>query len=175
MTTPTSQILSELADREAIRECLYRYSRGMDRLDADMLRSAYWPDCIDDHVGFVGNAEELIAWSFPIVSQMDQAQHLIANVLIAIHDNTADVESYFYGVQRINTPEGKSDVVATGRYVDNFEKRGDEWRIIKRLVITDWFRHYPDSADWSKGMLGLMIDPGGRYPDDESYKRLNIT
>ena len=55
MTTPTSQILSELADREAIRECLYRYSRGVDRLDADMLRTAYWPDCIDDHMGFVGN------------------------------------------------------------------------------------------------------------------------
>ena len=35
MTTPTSQILNELADREAIKECLYRYSRGVDRLDAD--------------------------------------------------------------------------------------------------------------------------------------------
>jgi hypothetical protein len=65
-------------------------------------------------------------------------------------------------------------VVATGRYVDNFERRGDEWRIIRRLVITDWFRQYPDSADWSKGMLGLMIDPGGRYPDDESYNRVPL-
>ena len=30
MTTPTSQILGEIADREAIRECLYRYSHGLD-------------------------------------------------------------------------------------------------------------------------------------------------
>ena len=58
MTTPTSQILIELADREAIRECLYRYSRGVDRLDADMVRSAYWPDCTDNHMGFCGNAED---------------------------------------------------------------------------------------------------------------------
>jgi hypothetical protein len=175
MTTPTSQILSELADREAIKECLYRYSRGVDRLDADMVRSAYWPDCLDNHMGFEGNAEEFIAWSFPIMGTMDQSQHFISNVLIAIHGNIADVESYFYGFHRVNTPEGeKNDVIGAGRYIDNLEKRGDEWRIMKRLVVTDWFRQYPDSADWSKGMLGIMIDPGSRFPDDESYKRLKL-
>jgi hypothetical protein len=54
MTTPTSRIALELADREAIRECLYRYCRGVDRLDADMIRSAYWPDCVDNHLEFTG-------------------------------------------------------------------------------------------------------------------------
>lgn len=175
MTTPTSQILNELADREAIRECLYRYSRGVDRLDADMIRSAYWPDCVDNHMSFTGNAEEFIEWSFPIMGSMDQTMHIIGNVLMTIRGNEADVEAYFYGIHRINTPEGgKSDVIGAGRYVDNFEKRGDEWRIAKRLVVTDWFRQYPDSADWSQGMLGIMVDPGGRYPDDESYKRTTI-
>ncbi|MCW1428579.1 nuclear transport factor 2 family protein [Novosphingobium sp. JCM 18896] len=175
MTTPTSQILNELADREAIKECLYRYSRGVDRLDADMLRSAYWPDCVDEHMGFEGNAEEFIAWAFPVMGSMDQAQHFISNVLMAINGDKADVESYFYGFHRINTPDGqKNDVIGAGRYVDNFEKRGDEWRIMRRLVVTDWFRHYSDSADWSQGMLGIMIEPGGRYPNDESYKRLKL-
>lgn len=175
MTTPTSQILAELADREAIRECLYRYSRGVDRLDADMVRSAYWPDCTDNHMGFCGNAEEFIAWSFPIMGSMDQSQHFIANTLIAIHGDKADVESYFYGFHRINTPEGaKNDVIGAGRYLDKLEKRGEEWRIMTRYVVTDWFRHYPDSADWSQGMLGIMIDPGERYPDDDSYKVLNL-
>jgi hypothetical protein len=181
VTTLTSRILAELADREAIKECLYRYSRGVDRLDADMLRSAYWPDCIDNHMSFTGNAEEFIAWSFPIMGTMDQTMHMIANVLMTIDGDKADVESYFYGIHRINLPAdgnsagGKSDVIGAGRYVDNFEKRGDEWRIIKRLVVTDWFRQYPDSADWSNGMLGIMIDPGARYPDDESYKRTRIS
>ena len=57
MTTSTRKIMEELADREAIRECLYRYSRGVDRLDADMLRSAYWPDAVDNHLSFTGNAD----------------------------------------------------------------------------------------------------------------------
>ncbi|MCB2072349.1 MAG: nuclear transport factor 2 family protein [Novosphingobium sp.] len=175
MTTPTSQILNELADREAIKECLYRYSRGVDRLDADMVRSAYWPDCVDNHLSFTGNAEEFIAWSFESMRGMDQSQHFIANVLMTIRGNTADVESYFYGFHRINLPDGtKNDVIGAGRYIDTLEKRGDEWRIIKRKVVTDWFRQYPDSADWSQGMMGIMIEPGGRYPDDDSYKLISI-
>lgn len=175
MTAPTSRILSELADREAIRECLYRYSRGVDRLDADMVRSAYWPDIVDNHTGFSGNAEGFIAWAFPIMGTMDQTQHFIANVLMSIRGDQADVESYFYGFHRINRPDGgKSDVIGAGRYLDRFEKRGDEWRIARREVVTDWFRQYPDSADWSQGMLGIMIEPGGRKPDDPSYTILNL-
>lgn len=175
MTTSTKKILEELADREAIRECLCRYSRGTDRLDADMIRSAYWPDCVDHHMGFVGNAEEFIAWSFPIMSKMDQTMHIIGNVLMNIRGDKAGVESYFYGIHRINTPDGgKADVIGAGRYVDQFEKRGDEWRIKERMVVTDWFRQYPDSADWSKGLLGIPVEPGGRRPNDDSYKLIKL-
>ncbi|MEJ2408813.1 MAG: nuclear transport factor 2 family protein [Novosphingobium sp.] len=61
MTTKVTRIIEELTDREAIRECLYRYARGVDRLDADMVRSAYRPDCIDEHMGFAGNTGAFIA------------------------------------------------------------------------------------------------------------------
>ena len=175
MTTKASKILLELADREAVRECLYRYCRGVDRLDAEMVRSAYWPDCIDEHMGFTGNAEEFIAWSFPIMGSMDQTMHMIGNVLTTIRGDQADAESYFYGIHRVNLPDGsKSDVIGAGRYLDTLEKRDDEWRILRRLVVTDWFRQYADSADWSKGMLGIQVTPGGRWPHDESYTRIHV-
>jgi hypothetical protein len=174
MTTSTTRIAAELADREAIRECLYRYSRGVDRLDADMLRSAYWPEATDKHLEFRGNTEEFIAWAFPVMGAMDQTMHMIGNVLITVHGDTADVESYFYGYHRVTIEEKKSDVIGAGRYLDRFEKRGDEWRIIERLVVTDWFRQYPDSADWEAGLLGLKVDMGGRYPDDPSYSLLKL-
>lgn len=174
MTTSTSRIAAELADREAIRECLYRYSRGVDRLDADMLRSAYWPEAIDNHLEFRGNVEEFIAWSFPVMGAMDQTMHMIGNVLIAIDADKADVESYFYGYHRVTMEGTKRDVIGAGRYLDKFERRDDEWRIIERLVMTDWFREYPDSADWEAGLLGLKIDIGRRYPEDQSYSLLNL-
>jgi hypothetical protein len=37
---PETDILHELADRQAIHDATLRYSRGVDRLDAEMLRSA---------------------------------------------------------------------------------------------------------------------------------------
>lgn len=175
MTTPVSTIAAQMADREAIRECLYRYARGVDRLDADMVRSAYWPDCIDEHMNFTGNAEEFIAWAFPIMGSMDQTLHMIGNVLMTIRGARADAEAYFYGIHRITLPDGgKSDVIGAGRYLDTFEKRGDEWRVLRRRVVTDWFRQYPDSADWSQGMLGIPVDPGKRFPDDDSYSQITL-
>jgi hypothetical protein len=175
MTTPVSQIMREYGDREAIKECLYRYCRGVDRLDADMVRSAYWPDVVDTHLTFKGNCEEFIDWSFGAMSQMDQTSHMIGNVLMTIRGDEADVESYFYGFQRMTGEDGvKFDVVAGGRYADTMQKRGEEWRIYRRMVITDWYRKYPDSADWSNGMLGFDIQPGGRFPKDDSYTLIKI-
>ena len=34
---------SELMDRQRIWECMLRYARGMDRLDVDLVLSAYHP------------------------------------------------------------------------------------------------------------------------------------
>jgi hypothetical protein len=174
MTTSVTKILHELADREAIRECLYRYARGVDRLDADMVRSAYWPDAIDTHLDFKGNAEEFIAWAFPRMQTMDQTMHMIGNVLMTIRGNRADVESYFYGYHRVAVEDRRLDVIGSGRYLDRFERREDEWRIAERLVMTDWFREYPDSADWANGLFGQRIDLGGRYPGDPSYSLLKL-
>jgi hypothetical protein len=40
--------------------------------------------------------------------------------------------------------------------------------------MTDWFREYPDSADWAKGLFGQRVDLGARYPDDPSYLLLKL-
>jgi hypothetical protein len=172
MTLSVSQLKNELADREAIRDCLYRYARGIDRLDEDMMRSAYWPDAIDSHLSFTGTVQELITWGFPLMRAMDQNVHIIANVMIRLNGAKADVEAYFYGIQRAKLDGVMRDTLAAGRYLDKFERRGDEWRIANRIVMTDWFRPYPDSADWTNGPFGMGDVPRGKLkPDDESYTR----
>ena len=45
-----------LSDHDAIRQVAARYARGVDRLDGDLMKSAYWPEATDDHGVFVGNA-----------------------------------------------------------------------------------------------------------------------
>ncbi len=48
--------IQQLSDIQSIRECVNNYCRGVDRLDEDLMKSAYWPDATDDHGVFVGNA-----------------------------------------------------------------------------------------------------------------------
>jgi hypothetical protein len=175
MVPKVSQLLAEIADREAIRDCLCRYSRGVDRCDEEMLRSAYWEDAVDDHAIFSGNREELIAWVMPLLRSMECSQHAIGNMLIRLHGDHADVESYYHGYHRMSDGAKSFDSIQAGRYVDRFEKRDDEWRIARRKVVVDWFRDYPDAGDWDRGPLGQsQIKPGGRFPDDASYTMLDL-
>ena len=50
----------QLSDREKIREAAMRYSYGVDRLDPEVMKSAYWPEATDNHGNFVGNAHEFV-------------------------------------------------------------------------------------------------------------------
>jgi hypothetical protein len=175
MITTVSQLKNELADREAIRDCLFRYARAIDRLDEDLLRSAYWPDAIDTHLAFSGTVEEFIAWAFPMMRAMDRNLHIIGNILIRLDGSKAAVETYFYGIQRAGISGVMRDTVAAGRYLDRFERRGEEWRVAERLVMTDWFREYPDSADWSGGPFGMpQAARGAPWPQDQSYTWLKL-
>ena len=174
MPLTVTQIMQELADREAIRDCLYRYCRGIDRSDAEMLRSDYWPGAMDYHTGFTGTVEQFIEWALPRLAAMEQQMHMIGNILIRLDDDKARVESYFWSVSVLpgDTPQ---QVLAVGRYLDQFEKRNDEWRIAERMVAHDWFNQNEGVGDWSVGpfgMTGLVRGVGGR--EDKSYGWLGL-
>jgi hypothetical protein len=170
MTITVTQIQQQLADREAIRDVLMRYCRGIDRLDVDLLRSTYWPDAHDEHLEFAGNIEQFIDYCQPILGAMRWTSHMIGNILIAIDGNRAEVESYFQGVHSVPNADGvRRDHVAGGRYLDIFEKRNDEWRIFERFVVTDWFRDYADTGDWNVGPFGMKVERGDQKPADKSY------
>jgi hypothetical protein len=129
---------------------------------------------MDDHVLFSGTREELIAWVMPLLRSMAQTMHSISNVLIRIRGDKADVESYYYGYHRVESAEGPKDSIQSGRYLDKFERRGEEWRIINRRVVVDWFRDHAEAADWARGPLGHRIEFGRRKPDDYSYSMLDL-
>ena len=61
--TVSHEKIAELVDREAIRDCIYRYCRGVDRADEAALRSAYWPDAIDQHGSYSGPVEGFFEWA----------------------------------------------------------------------------------------------------------------
>jgi hypothetical protein len=166
--------LTELMDREAIRDCLYRYCRGIDRADEQALRSAYWPDALDNHGAYSGSAEGFIAYALEAFRAGPRNVHQICNVLIEFRGPTdARVESLFNALQRGPSKDGViRQYFLAGRYCDAFEKRGEEWRVLHRTVVYDWVEEQSPPASPEDARFGPRRPIGRPYPDDPVYALL---
>ncbi len=165
--------IGQLLDREAIRECLYRYCRGVDRCDEAALRSAYWEDGTDSHGPYSGSAAGFIEWVLDRLKTSERSIHLISNLSITLHGREAAVESYFPALQRKPDEAMVSrEVFLAGRYVDRFEKRGGEWRIARRMVVYDWIRPLGTPHGAEAERFGPRQPIGARYPEDPVYALL---
>ncbi len=156
--------VEQLIDCENIRNCLARYCRGVDRTDADLVRSAYWPDVDASQLDFRGDSEAFIAWSFPSVEKMDFMAHQIGNVLIDLDGDRADVQTSFISYRRVARGEALDGFLGGGRYLDRFERRDGVWKIAKRLVVVDW-AHGMGEAPPMLPVAGAVK----RWPQDISY------
>lgn len=144
-----------LVDREKIRDCLARLSRGEDRRDAELISGCYWPDATDDHGVFVGSFAEYLAWVVPGAPSIPVTLHTLGQSLIDLRGGTAFVETHVTAYHRIDVDGQQRDVVIGGRYLDRMQKRGREWRIAHRVMINDWLTDLGRSVDWSQGLLGM--------------------
>lgn len=129
--------LQELCDRADILDCMHRYARGMDRLDRELLRSAYHGDAIDDHVGFVGPVDEFIDWAFAYHASQARHQHYLANHTVELAGDEAHAETYYLFVGTDRDPD-KPLTISGGRYVDRLERRHGRWGIVARVCLVEW-------------------------------------
>lgn len=168
MTTKQDEIMA----REAIRDCLYRYCRGIDRADETTLRSAYWPDGRDNHGPYQGSARGFIDWALNTLPHVERSIHQIHNILIEFENDGAAVESYFTALQRQPNKDGvMQNLDMRGRYVDWFTKRGDEWRIQDRIVVFDWVEYRPMPKESEIERFGTLTPIGGNFPNDPIYNK----
>ncbi|MBY8822628.1 nuclear transport factor 2 family protein [Sphingomonas colocasiae] len=168
--------LEALHDREMIRDCLFRYCRGIDRADEAALRSAYWPDGTDCHGPYQGSASGFIEWALRTLPSIERGIHQIHNILIELRGAEAAVETYFTALQRQPGADGAlADVHMAGRYLDRFEKRGEEWRVADRLVVFDLVSETPARPGSEAERFGRRTPIGGRWPDDSVYRFLGAT
>jgi hypothetical protein len=139
--------MDELLDRENIRHLFARYSRGVDRQDADMVRSTYWPGAWDNHGVFEGTIDEFVA-TFESIWPTLKMQHMLGQHYIEIHGTEANCETYFLAYHRLGA-DSTVDMLLGGRYVDRLEKRDGEWRILQRNAVYDWYREFGASQPWT--------------------------
>ena len=142
MTSQLQSRLQALLDKEEIREVTYRFARGVDRHDWELIRSCYHDDAVDRHGVFDGPAGEYVTWVAANVPALaDTTTHHISNGLIELHGDLAFCESYVLAAHRYTRKDGtKADFLVGARYIDRFERRRGEWRIAERQLLWDWAR-----------------------------------
>lgn len=166
MTDSTTDAVTALLDRQAIWDCMMRYTRGVDRLDEELIRSAYWPDAHDSHGRWNGPLDEFLAGWLPGQPSRDVAQHFVTNQSVELDGDGADVETYFISAAKA---VGSTELeLVGGRYCDRFEKRAGQWRILTRLVVLDW-QCLGDASAMADRLA--RAHRGSRDGSDPSYER----
>jgi len=128
--------LGTLLDEAACRRVLSHYGPSLDWRDPEMLASTLWPDAVIDYGFFKGNTEEYVRVFSQIERSAVRPFHLMVCERLAVKGSTANAESLGIALTIETAADGK--VTARqywGRYLDQLEKRGKEWRIIHRTYL----------------------------------------
>jgi SnoaL-like domain len=181
LPVPSAAALGDLLDQQAIRDVLIRYTRGIDRMDVELVGSAYHPDAHDDHGAYRGDLDGFLAWVQEALSYFDSTMHFIGNQLVEVDGDVAHAESYCVAYHRRRARSGGDgdggdgeevepghDLVTALRYVDRMERRDGEWRIADRRCVFDWTRRDPIVGEWE---LGPEVLQGSRDRSDPVYER----
>jgi hypothetical protein len=162
---------AEVADRQAITDCMYLYSRGIDRADTALLNQVFWPDAQVHGELYSGGVADFIGFSVAGgLANWDRMMHIISNSVIRIAGAAAVAESYFYGCHVGRAGAASGDLIISGRYLDRFERRDDEWRMSEKTILFEWYREYADNGGDKAGPMGTKVTLKGEpAPHDRSY------
>ena len=162
------QAIQTLLDKQAIYELSCRYMRGLDRLDAALLRSVFWDNAYCEY-GFInGDASSFIEFAVGALKDHTSNQHMIGNTLIDVEGEEAFGEVYFHAYHKVKTEAGVDDLIVAGRYLDRYERRGSIWKMAYRSERVDWSRTTPTQDPYYQMMPDSLF---GSRLDDAVYDR----
>lgn len=134
LSFPTSTV-EQLLAIEACREAARRYSYGIDRLDVDICKSAFWPEATDVHGANDGNAWAFFDKVVPSHARWSFTMHSIYNHQVEVDPDGDTARGEMYCITNLYMADEREMSTWYGRYQDAYERRGDEWRIIRRVCV----------------------------------------
>ncbi|WP_439533885.1 nuclear transport factor 2 family protein [Polymorphobacter sp.] len=182
--------LEDLVARRDIMAVLTRYCTALDRADLAMMETVYWPDGGDRHGIYLGDAKTFIPFIINgIQIWFEMATHDISNVDIVVEGDRAASEAYLLSVCQVPQSQavdifgdayvarhgegafdpGRHLFMMGGRYLDRFERRAGEWRILERQVVLDWNDNAPSTQILHQGMFATLRPRSQRGPDDPVF------
>jgi hypothetical protein len=182
-------------DRQEIEHVLKTYCRAIDRCDLELLKTVYHPDGTDDHGSFSGNAIEFAEQIIPSLREgILDGMHTVTHCMIEVVGDFATSESYYWAYQQCpggeeavtaffgeryaaqqlaqGTIDSKQDYYCGGRYIDLFERRDGNWKILRRKITNEWNDIRPTTRITDQGHVAHYNLPGRRDRMDPVY--LNI-
>jgi len=159
--------LDDILAREALRDCVRAYARGLDRLDRSLILSAFHPDATFNNGNIRGTPAEFCDQLLAHQDERLVVQHYLTNSSFEVSGDEAHGETYFHAVIRYAGTR-PYDVMG-GRYVDRFERRAGVWGITARVLLREW--HFEAPAPTASTFLATTLDRGTRDRHDASYER----
>jgi hypothetical protein len=137
-----SRAVQELIDREAIRDLVLCYSRGVDKFDIALLRDLYTEDGTDTHGDtFDGPADAFCDFLEQSLPHGLFSGHSVCNHMIGIDGDIGEGEVYALSTAIIPDMSGgnqREEDFMFVRYIDNYRRCDDgKWRFSKRVVTYD--------------------------------------
>ena len=158
--------VEQVADRLAIQEVLFLHSRGLDRADAALLQSCYWPEAEVDYGSYKGPAAAFAEMVVAVLADSyELTQHTVANTLVRFDGVLAYTESQV--TARHLVQGGAEEMIYVGRYLDKLERREQVWKMMHRQVVMDWSRREA-VVDERESDAFVALAKGGHTENDPS-------
>lgn len=168
--SPRRITVEEMLDKFALEELVVTYCHGIDRQDLKLVRSLYWDDAIDDHGPmFYGNPDEYVAWLPSMLKNWDGTAHVVHNSLYLVDGDNAEGEVWMTAYHR--TADKKREIIAHGRYIDQYQKRDGVWKFYRRSLALDWMDEH-EIPERPAGGIDDGVNLAQGSAQDPVYKRL---
>jgi hypothetical protein len=136
----TTELLRELADRQAIAEVLIRYATALDTREWKLLAACFTADAVADYgeLGGVNEGLDAIESVVRSLEGFDATQHLIGNIAIDLAGDRASATCYLQAQHVVRGTEGGEGFAIGGTYRDRLVRTNDGWRIAHRTLEPSW-------------------------------------
>ena len=144
-----AQALEVLVAKDEIRQQIYNYARGLDRMDKALAIAVWHPDGTADYGGTVTKGSEFVERAFGFHESFLSHTHHMIDTTIQVDGDTAVSETYANSsmlqaidaqtVQGVATrAAGVSVSLIRGRYADRWSRRDGRWALDHRRYVEDF-------------------------------------
>ena len=152
-----------LIAKDQIKDQIYNYCRGLDRMDKPLALSVWHSDATVESGGFKGSGPEWIESAWRSHEKVHAHTHQMTNILIRVNGDKATSETYFItSIRGEPTAESSRTSLIRGRYEDRWSKRNGRWAMDHRRILVDFTTNDEENTKNPQA-------PGRRDKTDPSY------